>query len=359
MFLEELAKLLSECRWVTLTRLVSGTNAFAWNYGFQFEDTWFWYQPTFDSGLEKYSPGFCLLTKLIEEAAGNPAFRTVDLGLGAEEYKDRFANQTRETLYVTLRSSVAQHAREVLRYRAASIVQASPKIEAVVRAVAARLQRLKESVARDGAGATLGMLAKRLGASLWSETEVFFFEGTESHRPESDGAKLVPLDLKRLASAVSQNVDDQSTLAYLLRAASRLRDGNAEGFGLVDHDGTILHFAWVTSFDGFFLSELNAKVDAPGDCVMLFDCWTPIAARGYRFYGKTVGLVANMVLERGKRPWIFSSADNHASIRGLEKTGFQRRYSLVRKRLLGRQRIKVNLPTLGQTPAPEVSARVS
>jgi hypothetical protein len=28
-------------------------------------------------------------------------FTMVDLGLGAEEYKERFANQSRETLYVT------------------------------------------------------------------------------------------------------------------------------------------------------------------------------------------------------------------------------------------------------------------
>jgi len=360
-FLAELAKLLSECGWVTLTRMVSGTNSIAWNYGFQFEDTWFWYQPTFDSDLERYSPGFCLLTKLIEEAAGNPIFRIVDLGLGAEEYKDRFANQTRETLYVTLRSSATQHSREVLRYHAGRIIHSSPKIEAVVRALAGRLQRLTQSVRRDGARATLGMLAKRFGESLLSETEVLFFEATESQRLAPDPAELVPLDLNRLASAASHYVDDKSTLAYLLRGASRLRDGIAEGFGLVDSDGrTILHLAWVTVFDGFFLSELNAKVDAPGaDCVMLFDCWTPIAARGRGFYGRTVELVANLVRRRGKRPWIFSASANRASVRGLEKTGFEYRYSLVRKRVLGWQRIKGKGARLDEISASEVSARVS
>ena len=73
MFLEELAKLLSASGWLVLTRMMSGESSFAWNYGFEFQDTWFWYQPTFDSILEKYSPGFCLLAKLIEEAADNPA----------------------------------------------------------------------------------------------------------------------------------------------------------------------------------------------------------------------------------------------------------------------------------------------
>jgi len=65
----------------------------------------------------------------------------VDLGLGAEEYKERFANQSRETLYVTLRASAAKHAREILRYRAAELIKTSPRIEAGTRAVIKRLRR--------------------------------------------------------------------------------------------------------------------------------------------------------------------------------------------------------------------------
>jgi CelD/BcsL family acetyltransferase involved in cellulose biosynthesis len=141
-FLGELAKLLSEAGWLTLTRMMSGEKVLAWNYGFQFHGTWFWYQPTFDSNLEKYSPGFCLLAKLIEEAAEDPVMSTVDLGLGAEEYKERFANQTRETLYVTLRASALKHWREIVRYRAAEMVKTSPRLEAGVRSVVARLRRL-------------------------------------------------------------------------------------------------------------------------------------------------------------------------------------------------------------------------
>jgi CelD/BcsL family acetyltransferase involved in cellulose biosynthesis len=141
-FLAELAKLLSEAGWLTLTRMMSGERVLAWSYGFQFHGTWFWYQPTFDSELEKYSPGFCLLAKLIEEAAENSGMSTVDLGLGAEEYKERFANQTRETLYVTLRASAVKHWREIVRYRAAEIVKTSPRLEAGVRAVVGRLRRL-------------------------------------------------------------------------------------------------------------------------------------------------------------------------------------------------------------------------
>ena len=142
-FVEQLARLLSESGWLVLTRMMSGDRSLAWNYGFQFRGTWFWYQPTFDSDLERHSPGFCLLAKIVEEAADNPALGVVDLGLGAEEYKDRFANQSRETLYVTLRASLTHHMWEILRYRAAELIRRSPRLEAGIRGVAERLRRLK------------------------------------------------------------------------------------------------------------------------------------------------------------------------------------------------------------------------
>jgi len=145
LFLEELTKLLSVPGWFVLTRMMAGERALAWNYGFQFDGTWFWYQPTFDTDLERHSPGFCLLTKLIEEAASSPSFKLVDLGLGAEEYKERFANQTRKTLYVTLKTSMAKHVKEIVRYRTAEIIKTSPRLEAGARKVVARLRQLRES----------------------------------------------------------------------------------------------------------------------------------------------------------------------------------------------------------------------
>ena len=358
-FLKELAKLLCESGWLTVTRLVSGSKTYAWNYGFEFEGSWFWYQPTFDSDVEKFSPGFCLLAKIIEEAAGSPDMRTVDFGLGAEDYKASFGNQTRETLYVTLRQSFAQHAREMIRYRAARAVMMFPRLESVIRAAAARMQQLRNSVRTAGLSRTLGGLAKRVREILWSRQEVYFYDWSGTGVEASSGTTLESLDLNGLASAAFHYVDDPSTCAYLLRSADRLRKGGAEGFGLLDAEGKIVHFAWVTSFDGFYLSELNAKVDAPSpESVLLFDCWTPATARGRGYYGQAVRLIAKRMQQQGKRPWIFSAARNAASVRGLEKGGFQRRYSLFRRRALGWQIISGQTPKLTEDVGAEVSARV-
>jgi CelD/BcsL family acetyltransferase involved in cellulose biosynthesis len=356
-FLEELAKLLCERGWLVLTRMVSGGDIFAWNYGFQFCDTWFWYQPTFNTAVEKHSPGFCLLAKLIEEAADSSEIKVVDLGLGAEDYKNRFSNQTRETLYVELNASPARHWRSVFRYHAVEMVSASRKAEAAARAMRYGWRNIRQRIRQEGTGAWLLRLGRRLRDLLWSEVEVFFYEWRSSATVEAKALRLQTLGLSELASATLQYAGDDATIAYLLRAVDRLREENAQGFGLIEQGGTYVHFAWVTAFDGFFLSELGARVNAPSpDSVMLFDCWTPPAERGHGYYGQAIALVARRMQEKGKKPWIFSAAANDASVRGLARAGFQRRYSLICQRVLWWQRVRGKAPTSVETPAAEVSA---
>ena len=67
-FLSELARLLSGSGWLALSRMLVADRPIAWNYGFCFHGSWFWYQPTFDSSYERLSPGYCLLSRIISEA---------------------------------------------------------------------------------------------------------------------------------------------------------------------------------------------------------------------------------------------------------------------------------------------------
>jgi len=358
-FLEELARLLSTPGWLCLTQMNAGARTIAWNYGFEFGATTFWYQPTFVNDLEKYSPGFVLLSKLIEDAAKNTKIETVDLGLGAEAYKEAFANATRRTMYVTLHRSVLKHWKEMARYRVTAAIAARPRLEHAVRDARARVSDVRRRVRKSGVKSTLAWLLSRMRRWLSSHEEVFFFEAGMS-APDYEGqGSLLPCTYELLAEAAMQSYDDEETLQYLIRAAQRLRKGDGEGFALIDSAGKPVHFAWVTGFDGFFLAELNAKVDAPSpNSVMLFDCWTPAASRGRGYYGRAVNLVAQLLRERGKTPWIFSAGRNVASLRGLAKTGFHQRYSLVRQRLLGRQWIKGTTPRLNEASCTEVSAHI-
>jgi CelD/BcsL family acetyltransferase involved in cellulose biosynthesis len=137
-FLSELARLLSEQGSIVLSCLQVGEQDVAWNYGFTFAGSWFWYQPTFALQYRSHYPGYCLLAKIIEEACDRPDIERVDLGLGDESYKQRFANATRPTLDVTLSDSRISTFKANLRYRTASVIKASPWLETQVRRVLQR-----------------------------------------------------------------------------------------------------------------------------------------------------------------------------------------------------------------------------
>jgi CelD/BcsL family acetyltransferase involved in cellulose biosynthesis len=133
LFIEELARRFDGTGVVTLSQLGIQNQPAAWNFGFQFHKSWFWYQPTFDSRWEENSPGYCLLARIVADACDTAELDFVDLGLGAEGYKERFGNINRQTIHLTISNSWSHHLREVARYRAASALKRSPKIEAAVR----------------------------------------------------------------------------------------------------------------------------------------------------------------------------------------------------------------------------------
>ena len=352
MFLRELAKQLCERGWLTLTRMMSGENVYAWNYGFQFQDTWFWYQPTFDGSLEKYSPGFCLLAKLIEEAADNKDFKTIDLGLGAEEYKDRFSNESRETLCVTPKTSAVQHYREVVRYYLSAAVRVWPTAERAARSAMARIQAFRQRFRSLGVRQGCAWVAKRAQSALVARDEVFFYElsGRSRGLQKPGGVFLRKIDLKTLAIAAMQNADDEGTLAYVLRCAERLRtESDSAGFALTNDAGEFLHFTWAGPFESFHWSELNSGLPAPApDSVILFDSWTPVSQRGRGYYAPTLELVVSGIQQQGKRAWGFSASTNTSSVRGLEKAGFQRGFSVLRYRMLWWQKlVQRNVPAPG------------
>jgi CelD/BcsL family acetyltransferase involved in cellulose biosynthesis len=359
LFLEELARLLSEQGWFALTSFSAGQQIFAWNYGFQFLNTWFWYQPTFDSDFEKYSPGFCLLAKLIEEADENPELQTVDLGLGAEDYKDRFANQTRETLYITLHASHLGHLRDRSRYYVAEALKKQPAVERLSRSALARFSNLKQRLQRSGFGETFRWVFHRTWDAISARDEVFFYELTQPDPavPALNGLCLKLLNLNDLATAAVQNANDDDTLAYLVRCAQHLRAKDWKGFALVNHSGEFLHFIWAAPFESFYLSELNGSVKPPTpESLLLFDSRTPVLQRGKGYYAATIALVAREAGTEGRRSWIFSASTNKASVRALEKAGFKRDFSVIRYRVLWWQSLVQE--KVAQSPL-DVSARAT
>jgi CelD/BcsL family acetyltransferase involved in cellulose biosynthesis len=137
-FLEDLARRFSNSGVVVLSILTINDRPVAWNYGFKFEDSWFWYQPTFDGRWEQHSPGYCLLAKIVMDACEDDKIKIVDLGLGDEGYKERFRNADRQTLHITATNSRPRHWMGVMRYRAAGKLKQYPKVERAIRSLLRR-----------------------------------------------------------------------------------------------------------------------------------------------------------------------------------------------------------------------------
>ncbi len=64
-FLLTLAESLAAEGWMRFTRLLVGGEPVAWNYGFEFAGSWFYYPPTFAAHWGRFSPRQCLLTKIV------------------------------------------------------------------------------------------------------------------------------------------------------------------------------------------------------------------------------------------------------------------------------------------------------
>jgi len=337
-FLQELARELSKRGWLSINRLLVGDRCVAWNYGFQFAGSWFLYQATFDTQYERFSPGSCLLGKIIEAACDRPEISVVDLGLGAEGYKEKFATDTRQTLHATFDVATVRHARTVLRYHAAELIKARPKAEARTRAVMNRLTRLRSYVQERGLQASASLIVRRVRDSVVGWDEAYFFQwcGTDDIGVQCDSLDIREVDPNLLGLAAIEYAEDKETLAYLLRAARRLRARAERGFALVTSTGTPLHFCWASDFENFELQELEQQLTAPSpNAVVLFDCWTPGKVWGRNHFATAIALVSRKLWSSAEVPWIIAAGKNSPSLEGIAKAGFTYKLTMRRRRFLG------------------------
>lgn len=339
-FLQQLSDLLSESGWLKISQLEIDGRPVAWNYGFRFGGSWFWYLPTFEMEYAHVSPGSCLLRLLVEEGAKDTSLQWLDLGLGDESYKDRFANHMRETRYVRISRGLPRHISSVGREMVARAAARFPEFGDRLRHARASYLALSTRVREDGLAATARYSVNRVLRTIASRDEVLLFEAPQDIAPDSSAIPLVPLTREHLVESSILNADDPPTLRYLMRCARRLGHPGASGFLLQDEAGRPVHFLWVDNYDGFRLSEIEHNLEpVSANAAIIFDCWTPTAGRGRGHYAAAIRQAAVQLQQQGRPAWIFSGATNSASLRGVLKAGFQYRFSLNRRTKMGRSAV--------------------
>jgi len=356
-FLRHLSDLLSHSGWLKISQLEIDGRPVAWNYGFRFGGSWFWYLPTFQMEYEHVSPGSCLLRLLVEEGARDASLRWLDLGLGDEPYKERFANSVRQTRYVHLSRGFARHVISASRETLSSTAARFPRFGDNIRDARTFCQTQVARIHQAGVANSTRQLFRRLGRSIASQDEVLLFEAPPSPQFSPSRHTLVPLTREHLVEASILNAGDADTLRYLMRCAGRLRKPDTSGFVLQDEAGRPVHFLWVCKYDGFHLAEINqALKPISPEAAMIFDCWTPASNRGHGHYAHAIREAAANLGQKGRQAWIFSGASNVSSLRGILKAGFEYRFSLIRRRKFGRALVTHNETTtsIPARPIPPV-----
>jgi hypothetical protein len=205
---------------------------------------------------------------------------------------------------------------------------------------------LRARLRDEGWGGLLARLLRRVRQSVFSVETVLFFEWPAGERGHAKlGTRLCPLDSEILGSAAIQYGDDPAALQFLMGSAQRLLSAQGLGFVLFTDEGIPVHFCWAKDFEGFQLADLDRQLHAPNkDAVMIFDCFTPGAARGHGFFSDAITMLADQLRSQGKVPWIFGASTNLASVRGIGKTSFAYRFSLGRTRILFFSRTQDSAP---------------
>ncbi len=90
-FYVRLTEVAGAAGWLRFTRLDWNAQPIAFHFGFCYRGSYLWYKPSFDIALARQSPGEVLIRQLLL-AAGVEGAHTLDLGLGDEPFKHRFAD---------------------------------------------------------------------------------------------------------------------------------------------------------------------------------------------------------------------------------------------------------------------------
>lgn len=297
----------------------------AYHFGFEYARKLVWYKPTFDVDLWDEGPGEVLLRHLLLYCRG-AAVNEFDFTVGGEAFKSRFANRVRENLDLVFERSAARALGRRL------VLGAKGGARRRWPGPWARLREARASVPR--------FLRCFLGALYRRDEVIVFVRPCGGPRP-SGGAPSAGSSLTLRAGGLSDLAD--LAIAHpaafgrrkLEAARARLRRGDELHLAL--EEGRVVHVAWVgtrASLDLSYEVGPGSALALERPAPVIFDCWTPPAARGRGFYTRMLRHLAGRAASSGA-VYVYASASNPASCRGIVRAGFAPWRRLSRTRVLG------------------------
>jgi len=261
---------------------------FAIRYG----HTLLWHTPVVNVKFLDLSPLEVLLVATAKYCEEHE-ITCLDLGLGDEPYKARFANGARRTgtilIPVTARGTLVRLARwRQLAYRTRRAI----------------------SVGKTKAATAVHRLAALRDAVHWYEQP----GGRAGEAPDSSRPIAI-------LSTYPEFVDFARShdLAVLRFHYDRFREGAT--FAVLHSDTVAISFGWIQRADQFMVGEIARQARVPGKTV-LYDFFTHPDYRGRGYYTSLlIGIIAR---HPGASLAIFARPSNASSIVAIERAGFRR-----------------------------------
>jgi ribosomal protein S18 acetylase RimI-like enzyme len=199
---------------------------------------------------------------------------------------------------------------------------------------ASAIKALHRTRAR-GPRETSSVLGRRIKEALWSEDElVVWVRPTGGIENAPDPARSLRRADEVDAEDYAKRIGTDSALTFV----SRLSD---ETFCyVVTDEGNIVHSSWVTRYRAW-TRELRTYVSPPQGDAYVYESFTRPEVRGRGVYPFALAGIAADLAGAAGRLWVMVEADNPASIRSVEKAGFERHGSFHVRRRLGRLFIEV------------------
>jgi CelD/BcsL family acetyltransferase involved in cellulose biosynthesis/RimJ/RimL family protein N-acetyltransferase len=293
----------------------------------------------------RHSPGKFHLLHLGEQLA-NEGIDYFDLTPGGDGWKEGYSSKHLPAWVVTIRLSRSglKQSLSGAKVASAAFLKSTAKKAGIRKEHA---QQARSLVAK----LTPGKILANIRARLWSNTTLIIYDMdlpaaiTDATAPDINVNHVA--DLLGFDSSQFHKDDTQFFASCMKRVES------GEHVYSVSRDQKLVHFGWmIYGQERGFMSEVGQHLDYPEKSVVLYDFYTHPCARGEGLYGKNLRKMLHDISARGgfKKAIITVKADNIASRKVIERTGFRPYLRMTRQVRFGHVMTARHDVPAGETP---------
>ena len=341
-FYKKLIEIMLPLGWLRFDSLKFNDEPIAYHFGFYYDDTLLHYTPAFNLDYYKRSPGTVIIKFMLEDCLERNA-KEFDFTRGAESYKKRFANLSRDNFrFEMYNNAFAWNIANWISSSKAWLGKKHPRVYSKLKngLSSARISDIRSEIAyslrKNGVWKTLFILAQTsiVGFIFHSSNTIIFRKILDNETTVQNSSFTIR---EGRLSDLYGIVEERTQLRrrqILPLAFQRLNDG--ERLFVAEKDNRIVHYSWAITTKKFDIPEIGSHFDLETESGYIYHCFTSTDARGYGIYPAVLRHICGIFKSEGlKEVYIYCMDKNITSIKGIEKAGFKRFASRGLTRILG------------------------